>query len=119
MLRPNRLSQPLHWRQPRMIFVNSLSDLFHPLVPDHFVRQVWDVMARADWHIFQVLTKRPERMAALVPDLPRLPWLGVSIETDRWVGRADHLRATPAAVRFMPNRCSARCRRWTSPGSTG
>ena len=88
-----------------MVFVNSMSDLFHELVPFEYVDRVWDVMARADQHIFQVLTKRPGRMAEYVaqrqPDpLPNV-WLGTSIENDRWVGRADELRRAPAAVRFL------------------
>ena len=104
---PERLELPLRWRKPRLIFVNSMSDLFHPDVPTSFVAQVWDTMARADWHTFQVLTKRPERMPELLaqlglqdPPLGNL-WIGTSIENRRFVGRADHLRRTPAAVRFI------------------
>jgi Protein of unknown function (DUF5131) len=66
VLHPERLDQPLRWRRPRMVFVNSMSDLFHELVPDAFVFDVFDRMARADWHTYQILTKRPERMAAAV-----------------------------------------------------
>lgn len=102
---PHMLDQPLRWKRPRMIFVNSMSDLFHPDVSDNFVRRVFEIMARAHWHTFQVLTKRPQRMAAFVAgDWPRpLPnvWLGTSIESDRYTFRADHLRNTPAAVRFL------------------
>ncbi len=110
VLHPERLDQPLRWRQPRRIFVNSMSDLYHDLVPDSFVHEVFDRMARADWHSYQILTKRPARMAEVVAAYYRsrrqprpLPhvWLGVSIENDRWVARADALRATPAAVRFI------------------
>jgi len=107
VLHPERLDQPLRWPRPRMIFVNSMSDLFHELVPFEFVDRIWDVMADAPRHIFQVLTKRPERMAAYLADTGRggdpLPnvWLGTSIENARWVGRADALRQAGAAVRFI------------------
>jgi protein gp37 len=101
------LGEPLRWRQPRRIFVNSMSDLFHARVPAEFVARVWQVMAATPQHTFQVLTKRPERMARIVGDLAGrygiLPhvWLGTSIELDRHAARADALRATPAAVRFV------------------
>jgi protein gp37 len=159
VLRPDRLDLPLRWRKPRRVFVNSMSDLFHERVPDGFIDRVFAAMAVAHWHIFQVLTKRPERMAAYASD-PETPtrigeaarefarpgygpegsfaaaifdhedidrqraagvdwlhkhpdfrwrvlwpvpnvWLGTSIESDRFVGRADALRETPAAVRFI------------------
>jgi len=103
VLHPNRLDQPLRWKRPRMIFVNSMSDLFHELVPLDFVRQIFDVMREADRHTFQILTKRHERMAELAPDLAWPPnvWMGVSIENSRWIDRADYLRRVPAAVRFI------------------
>ena len=84
---PGRLELPLRWRKPRLIFVNSMSDLFHPDVPERFVAQVWATMARADWHTFQVLTKRHERLAELAPRLhwPENVWVGVSIENRRFV----------------------------------
>jgi protein gp37 len=162
-LHPDKLDLPLRWRTPRRVFVNSMSDLVHPDVPDEYVARVWSVMASATRHTFQVLTKRPERMQTwaaavalcehgwlthngdnprsyrstvaegdgtgeiifdgrqtLVPSGRRLPdgreivhfaepvawptpnvWLGTSIENDRWTIRADHLRETPAAVRFL------------------
>lgn len=109
MLRPERLEQPLRWARPRRVFVNSMSDLFHELVPEEFVRRVFSTMFRARHHVYQILTKRPERMRALVEamvadtysePMPHV-WLGTSIENDRWVGRATALRATPAAVRFI------------------
>jgi len=103
VLHPERLEHPTRWRRPRTIFVNSMSDLFHENVPDAFVRRVFEVMAQCDRHIFQVLTKRPERLAALSGELP-WPinvWVGVSVETNRWVHRADALREVPAAVRFV------------------
>lgn len=131
-LRPDRLDQPLRWTRPRRIFVNSMSDQFHDNVPAEWIARVFAVMALAQWHTFQVLTKRPLRMAELLADpafrvmvdderqrwtlpmaarqrmlwdvdawpLPNV-WLGVSIESDQWVGRADVLRATPAAVRWI------------------
>jgi protein gp37 len=122
---PHLLDQPLHWRKPRRIFVNSLSDLFHPDVSDDFILSVFRVMARCPQHTFQVLTKRPQRMADFTGRLcwssadmsvadPYLEpdgsegeepldnvWLGVSIESDRYAFRADHLRATTAAVRWV------------------
>ena len=100
---PARLEQPLRWARPRVVFVNSMSDLFHEDIPDAFIAQVFDVMARAHWHTFQVLTKREERLADLAPQLPwpRNVWMGVTIENRRFVQRADALRAVPAAVRFV------------------
>jgi protein gp37 len=107
VLHPERLLLPTQWRHPRRVFVNSMSDLFHELVPDPYIRQVFDVMATCPQHEFQVLTKRPHRMRELHRlwtdrhgILPNV-WLGTSIENDRWVGRADDLRETPAAVRFI------------------
>lgn len=102
-LHPDRLDQPLRWRQPRVIFVNSMSDLFHESVPLDFIRDVFDVMADARQHVFQILTKRHERMAQLAPQIewPENVWMGVSIENRRWVERADYLRRVPSAVRFI------------------
>jgi protein gp37 len=98
-----RLEQPLRWRRPRLIFVNSMSDLFHERIPFEFVHRVFDVMMRAEHHTFQILTKRDERLAELAPDLPWPPnvWMGVSIENRRFIKRADQLRRVPAAVRFI------------------
>ena len=101
---PERLEIPLNWRQPRLIFVNSMSDLFHEEIPLDFIKAVFDVMDRAHWHTFQVLTKRHERLAELAPKLewPLNVWIGVSIENKRWVCRADYLRQVQdAAVRFI------------------
>ena len=100
---PDALDIPLRWRKPRAIFVNSMSDLFHDAVPDDFIRQVFAVMTQAHWHRYQVLTKRPERLLALNETLPWPPqvWLGVSVESDRYVGRIDLLRQTDAAVKFL------------------
>jgi protein gp37 len=100
---PQRLDQPLRWRRPRTIFVNSMSDLFHETIPDEFVIEVFRVMAQAGWHIFQILTKRHERLCELAPSLRWQPniWMGVTIENRRFVHRADFLREVPAAVRFI------------------
>jgi len=101
VLHPERLSLPLTWRTPRLVFVNSMSDLFHELVPWEYIDQVFDVMEQAPRHTFQVLTKRPERMRALARLVPPNVWLGTSIENDRWTLRADYLRETPRAIRFL------------------
>lgn len=137
---PDEIDAPLHWRKPRRVFVNSMSDLFHAEVPEDFIARVFATMAQAPQHAFQVLTKRPQRMAAvfdgglapevevsILDDHPRAPltadgedylipgvwdedgmawplpnvWLGTSIESNRYAFRADHLRATPAAVRWI------------------
>lgn len=104
---PERFDLPLRWREPKRIFVDSMSDLFHELVPEYVVTQVWATMAEAERHQFQVLTKRPERMPEIIGRMVERfgildnVWLGTSIENDRWVGRAEYLRATPAAVRFI------------------
>jgi protein gp37 len=99
------LDAPLGWKTPRRIFVNSMSDLFHQDVPAAFIRDVWKVMAQARWHTYQILTKRPERMARVLSagNFPRLPnvWLGTSIEDARRLPRLDDLRAAPAAIRFV------------------
>jgi protein gp37 len=101
--RPQRLDQPLRWARPRMIFVNSMSDLFHEEIPDDYVAEVFEMMATASHHTFQILTKRHQRMAELANQLPwpQNVWMGVSIENRRFVHRADYLREVPAAVRFI------------------
>src|SRR5579862_3486427 len=87
---PDKLELPLSWKQPKLIFVNSMSDLYHESVPDGYILQAFEVMRRAHWHTFQILTKRHERLAQLGPSLPWAPniWQGVSIENNRWVRRA-------------------------------
>ncbi len=97
------LEIPLRQSKPRMVFVNSMSDLFHERVPDVFVAQVWDVMARASKHTFQILTKRPDRMAHLTRVLPLLKnvWLGTSVESGEYLDRLDDLRKVQAQVRFV------------------
>jgi protein gp37 len=100
---PERLELPLSWKRPRLVFVNSMSDLFHEDVPEDFIRRVFDVMVRATRHRFQLLTKRSERLAELAPRLPWPDhvWMGVSIENRRFIHRADYLREVPSAVRFI------------------
>lgn len=114
-LHPERLAQPLRWRQPRRIFVNSMSDLFHDQVPDAFLVEVFATILRAPQHTFQVLTKRPARMRSWMQDPPRALvrpdglgwpppnlWLGVSVEDQRRAQeRLPLLASTPAAVRFV------------------
>lgn len=106
-LRPERIAQPMAWRRPRMIFVNSMSDLFHKEVPRSFIDQVFDTMEEADWHVFQVLTKRSSLMRNYLRRryLDRPPplhiWFGVSVENASARSRIEHLRQAPAAVRFL------------------
>jgi protein gp37 len=102
-MHPSELEIPRRWRRPRVIFVNSMSDLFHPQVSADFVARVFEVMASTPQHTYQVLTKRPKRARQLLRDRTPVPnvWLGVSIEDDRVVDRADVLREVPVAVRFL------------------
>ena len=99
------LQVPTTWRKPRMVFVNSMSDLFHEAVPTEFIARVWGAMAAANWHTYQVLTKRPERMREVVctMNLPKLDnvWLGTSVENNEVLRRVDDLRQVPAALRFL------------------
>lgn len=102
-IHPDTLDTPHSWRAPRRVFVNSMSDLFHPKVPDAFIVDVFAVMADTARHRYQILTKRPKRAAALAGQLPWPDniWLGTSIESNDYVDRADQLRRIPAAVRFL------------------
>ena len=102
-LHPQALEIPLSWKKPQMIFVNSMSDLFHKDVPVDFIQQVFDVMRRADWHRFQVLTKRAERLLELDSqiDWPSNVWMGVSVETQDYKYRVDLLRQTHAKIKFL------------------
>jgi protein gp37 len=106
-LRPERLEQPLKWRRSRMVFVNSMSDLFHKEVPSSFVDRVFNTMEAADWHLFQVLTKRSSLMRDYLrarygtSQGPAHIWCGVSVEDCRASSRIAHLRASPAGVRFL------------------
>jgi protein gp37 len=99
----SELDKPERWRKPRRIFVNSMSDLFHEAVPANFVAAVWDVMSSTPWHSYQILTKRPDRMAKITASLPTLPnvWLGTSVENADYLSRIDLLRKVRAAVRFI------------------
>jgi protein gp37 len=118
---PEKVQEPLHWKKPRRIFVNSMSDLFHEDVPDQYIASVWETMARAHWHTFQVLTKRADRLPRFLKwlestintgtgtpavskmrwPLPNV-WLGVSVESQEYADeRIPHLLRTPAAVRFL------------------
>jgi protein gp37 len=106
----DRLDQPRHWRKPRKIFVNSLSDIFAARVPTPFVTKLWELMADTPRHSYQLLTKRPERIARVLEKvhadlgldqpLPNV-WMGTSIEANNLARRADHLRQAPAAIRFL------------------
>ena len=100
---PEALDKPLHWKKPRMIFVDSMSDLFHEDVPLDYLKRVFDTMVRAHWHSFHVLTKRADRLAAVCGELP---WpgnvaIGVTVERSDYLWRIDELRNVPAAVRFV------------------
>lgn len=113
---PERLALPLSWKEPRTIFVNSMSDLFHKDVPDVFITRVFDVMERASWHKFQVLTKRSERFAQWSLQnffggrnrptesrrrWPKNVWAGVSVESQQYDWRIEHLLQVPADIRFL------------------
>lgn len=106
-LRPERLKQPLNWRQPRRIFVNSMSDLFHKEIPVSFIEAVFETMELAHWHTFQVLTKRSPLMARFLRNrygngtAPSHIWLGVSVEDAKNTVRLKHLRAAPASTKFV------------------
>jgi protein gp37 len=97
------LARPLEWKSPRQIFVNSMSDLFHEDVPLEYIQRVFAVMNEAHWHQYQILTKRAERLLELSPLLPWAPhiWMGVSVESEEYLGRVDCLRATVARVKFL------------------
>lgn len=99
----NALAEPLRWRRPRLVFVNSMSDLFHSSVPAPFIEAVFDVMNRAGQHAFQVLTKRPDRVKLLEKRLHWTPniWLGTSIESERWLGRRALLVGSGARTKFL------------------
>ena len=97
------LELPLKWKKPQTIFVNSMSDLFHKKVPLAYIHRVFDVMAQAHWHRFQVLTKRADRLRELSSKLEWAPniWMGVSVESESYRGRIDDLRSTDALVKFL------------------
>lgn len=100
---PDSLDLPRSWRQPRTVFVNSMSDLFHPDVPLDFIKRVFEVMADTPRHTYQILTKRSQRLRQIASDLgwPRNVWMGVSVENGKYQFRIDHLRDVPVSVRFL------------------
>jgi protein gp37 len=102
-LHEHMLGLPLSWKRPQMIFVNSMSDLFHEDVPLEFIQKVFDVMRRASWHIFQVLTKRSRRLLELDQEIDWPPnvWMGVSVENQDYTFRIEHLRQTNATLKFL------------------
>lgn len=102
-LHPDKLEDPLRWKRPRLVFVNSMSDLFHPDVPDEFIWSVFETMTEANTHTFQVLTKRPQRACHFLDGyaLPDNVWMGTSIELDKYTFRADYLRKIDVTVRFL------------------
>jgi len=102
-IHPRALRQPYSWKAPKVVFVNSMSDLFHAKVPISFVRDIFEVIAATPQHTYQVLTKRSHRMARIASQLdwPQNLWMGVSVENQDVVDRIDHLRQVPAAVRFL------------------
>ena len=108
-LHPEAITLPLQWKEPKKIFVNSMSDLFHKDVPFDFIDKVWNVMLEADWHIYQILTKRPERMLEYLErrwgnresNTSKHIWLGTSVEDSRVKNRIDILRNIPAGIRFI------------------
>ena len=102
-LQEDIIELPLEWKQPRVIFVNSMSDLFHKDVPSDFLVKVFDTMKRAHWHTFQMLTKRSDRLVRMAPYLPwpKNVWMGVSVESQEYTNRIHELVKVPAAVRFL------------------
>lgn len=102
-LHPERLEQPLRWRTPSRIFVNSMSDLFHDDVPFSYLQEIFRIMQETPWHIYQILTKRDKRLVELAPKLEWAEniWVGVSVENQAYTHRIDALRQVPSSVRFL------------------
>lgn len=100
ILHPERLKKPFTWKKPSRVFVNSMSDMFHPLVPDEFIFRVFDVMTALPQHTFQILTKRPERAEAWQKWAPNI-WMGATVEDKRVEGRIDNIRNCRASVKFL------------------
>ena len=102
-LHPHLISLPLEWKRPQMIFVNSMSDLFHEQVPDYFIESAFETMNAAWWHNFQILTKRSERLLKMAPKLNwgNNIWMGVTVEAGDYIFRIDHLRKTNARIKFI------------------
>lgn len=102
-LHPEVLEEPLKWKKPRMVFVNSMSDLFHKEIPFEYIEQIFSVMNRAEQHIFQILTKRPKRLVQLSKKFNWTEniWMGVTVENDKYVSRIDDLRKTNAFIKWL------------------
>jgi protein gp37 len=102
-LQEDIIELPLEWKQPRVVFVNSMSDLFHKDIPSDFLVKVFDTMIRAHWHTFQILTKRSDRLVQMAPYLPwpENVWMGVSVESQEFTNRIHDLIKVPSAVRFL------------------
>ncbi len=102
-LHEDALELPLKWKKPQTIFVNSMSDLFHEVIPIEFILRIFDTMHRANWHHFQILTKRSDRMLELSPKLPWASniWMGVTVEDNNCIYRIEHLKNTDAKVKFL------------------
>ena len=102
-LHPHTLEKPLKMKKPQVIFVNSMSDIFHEKIPDTFIFQIFEIMNKAHWHTFQVLTKRPKRLAKLASKLNWTDniWMGVTVEANEYVDRVDYLRDCPAKIKFL------------------
>ena len=102
-MHPHALEKPLKMKKPQVIFVNSMSDIFHEKIPDAFIFQIFEVMNKAHWHTFQVLTKRPKRLAKLADKLNWTDniWMGVTVEANEYVDRVDYLRDCPAKIKFL------------------
>jgi len=104
VLHEDALDVPLKWTKPRKIFVNSMSDLFHELMPDDFLTQCFEIMSKANWHIYQILTKRPQRMLSFTKQYDKIPdhiWLGTSVELALYNERISTLRKVPAKTKFV------------------
>ena len=102
-LHEHESEQPLNWKKPQIIFVNSMSDLFHEAIPDSYIAKIFEVMTEAHWHTFQILTKRSERLAELASKLPwpKNIWMGVTVENSDYVYRMHDLGRTPAFIKFV------------------
>ena len=103
-LHKNAIELPLRWKRPRKIFVNSMSDLFHESMPQDFLRSCFEVMEKADWHVYQILTKRPDRMLSFTEDHGEIPdhiWLGTSVELGMYKSRIETLKQIPVRVKFI------------------
>lgn len=102
-LHPESLEKPLKMKKPQMIFVNSMSDIFHKDIPDEYIMKIFEVMNKAHWHTFQVLTKRPKRLKQMADKLKWSDniWMGVTVEANDYVDRVDYLRNIDAKIKFL------------------